>query len=154
MNRADELTKTAKAKKDEKDAEKGFTAPKDSGLIDLHQPSTGLQIMKTNAQLIRIKASQASTLEEAQRLEAIAAYEESMEAEAVELDLEPLSFDEEEETTNNSNTKTINTNEQQHILSNGYMAVRNGKGFDVYKDGEFKLYAIRLKVAKDYAKKN
>lgn len=52
--------------------------------------------MKTNAQLIRSKASQANTLAEAQRLASIAEYEAQLEAEAEELDLEPLDFDEEE----------------------------------------------------------
>lgn len=43
---------------------------------------------------------------------------------------------------------------QVHTLDNGYTAVRNGKGFDVSKDGQFKFYTIRLKCAKEFAKKN
>ncbi|WP_443698611.1 hypothetical protein [Pseudomonas sp.] len=41
-----------------------------------------------------------------------------------------------------------------HKLANGFTAKPNGKGFDVFKDGEFQFYSIRLKCAKDRAKKN
>jgi len=36
----------------------------------------------------------------------------------------------------------------QHDLKNGWIAKRNGKGFDIFKDGEFIFYAARLKTAK------
>lgn len=38
-----------------------------------------------------------------------------------------------------------------HILPNGFTATRNGKGFDVYKNGVFHFTACRLKIAKSYA---
>jgi len=41
-----------------------------------------------------------------------------------------------------------------HVLSNGFTAKANGKGFDLYKNGIFICYAIRLKVAKEYAKQH
>jgi hypothetical protein len=35
-----------------------------------------------------------------------------------------------------------------HDLGKGWTAKRVGKGFDVFKQGEFKFHAIRLKTAK------
>jgi hypothetical protein len=39
-----------------------------------------------------------------------------------------------------------------HDLGNGWTATKNGKTFDVYKDGVFQFNTARLKFAKSYAK--
>lgn len=50
--------------------------------------------------------------------------------------------------------KEIKQDATEHILKNGYVAIKNGKHFDIYKDGNFLYETERLKFAKRTADSN